>query len=141
MANRGNIQGKNFSLSDGTIRFFASEGYVKSKGDWVANFLPLGANAHTAPVSTLSEIQNHIATAVNDGQNDMIGSVVLNPLAAVFLYLEGFLTLEHLARATGNDSMVVIPDVLIDGRTLPIVIHPGADPGVQIGFNKPAENA
>ena len=114
------IKGENFSFSNGVINFFGERG-MKSGQYWAISALNDGAMIEVDPDKTLlSEIRGCIDADVENGNGDKIAILVAAPNVAVYLFLSGTITAQHLRKAEERDGIIDIPNVLLFKRSLTV---------------------
>lgn len=117
-------RGINYSFQDSIVEFFGVKGCRQGTDSWAINVRTSSIDLEIDARSATGWIRERIQHAIRAGSGQEMTQLRLGPRSAVFLFLDGGLTCDHLARATEGDEFVQIPDVSLGGRTLAIRIVP-----------------
>jgi hypothetical protein len=120
----GAVSGINYSFQDATVEFFGAKGCRHGPDSWAINVRTRHIDLEIDARTTTEWIRQRIRQAIHAGTGDEITQLRLGPRSAVFFFLGGGLTCDHLARATEGDGFIDIPGVGLDGRTLAVRVVP-----------------
>jgi hypothetical protein len=118
------VSGINYSFQDATVEFFGAKGCRYDTESWAINVRTWQIDLKIDATSTTEWIRQRIQQALHPGHSHEITQLRLGPRSAVFLFLGGGLTCDHLARATEGDGFVEIPNVSLEGRALAVRVVP-----------------
>lgn len=120
--------GNNFSFDGSTVRFFGQAGDRGDGKTWRISYFTSSPESPADPSDSMPAIRRIIMGDVNNGRGDDIAMLLLAPMAAVLLFLEGVITEQHLNGAQEPaDNIVDIPGVFIEGRTLTVRVQRDAE--------------
>lgn len=118
------VRGINYSFQDATVEFFGAKGCRSGTDSWAINVRTRHIDLEIDARTTTGWIRARIQQAIHAGCGQEITQLRLGPRSAVFLFLGGGLTCDHLAHATEGDDFIEIPGVRLDGRTLAVRVVP-----------------
>jgi hypothetical protein len=118
------VRGINYSFQEATVEFFGAKGCRCSTDSWAINVRTRHIDLEIPARTTAGWIQERIQQAIHAGSGHEITQLRLGPRSAVFLFLGGGLTCDHLAHATEGHDFIEIPGVSLDGRTLAVRVVP-----------------
>ena len=118
------VRGTNYSFQDATVEFFGAKGCRSGTDSWAINVRTRHIDLEIDARTTTGWIRERVQQAIHAGRGQEITQLRLGPRSAVFLFLGGGLTCDHLAHATEGDDFIEIPGVRLDGRTLAVRVVP-----------------
>jgi hypothetical protein len=117
-------RGINYSFQDAAVEFFGARGCIRGTDSWAINVRTRHIDLEIDARTTTGWIRERVQQAIHAGSGHEITQLRLGPRSAVFLFLGGGMTCDHLAHATEGDDFIEIPNVSLGGRTLTVRVVP-----------------
>ncbi|HYG83617.1 MAG TPA: hypothetical protein VD907_01950 [Verrucomicrobiae bacterium] len=111
------ISGKFFRVSGDEVKFFENESYARmGRESWRVGGFEVDINPLTP------EIQDCLDDDERNGKLDRVAMVLVGPVEALQLFVEGCLKVSHFSKAAEHADCIDVPEVQILGRQLTVRI-------------------